>query len=309
MLRRIARAQQYRVLVQWGGDSDVMVDMLCRCGAKGKTEFVFFDTGIEYQATKDHLCYLEKKYDITIHREKAVKPVPVATKEYGQPFWGKFPAEMIHRLQLHNFKWEDRPFEELIKEYPNCKTALEWWCNVTSGNTTQYAIKRSPYLKEFMVANPPTFPIHSKCCTYAKKKVAENYIARGNYDLSCIGIRQSEGGIRAAAFKTCYSEGKGIAHFYPVFWLRDKDKEEYCEWYGVTHSDCYTKYGLERTGCFGCPFGKRFEEELKIIEQYEPRLLKAANNIFHDSYEYTRAYLKFREDMKAAEKNNNLLSA
>ena len=91
-------------------------------------------------------------------------------------------------------------------------------------------------------------------------------------------------------------------HFRPIFWLRDTDKEEYCRHYDVTHSRCYTEYGLVRTGCFGCPFGKRFEEELASIEQYEPKLLKAANAIFKDSYEYTRAYLRFREEMKQSGK-------
>ena len=57
-------------------------------------------------------------------------------------------------------------------------------------------------------------------------------------------------------------------------------------------------YGLMRTGCFGCPFGKRFEEELRTIEEHEPNLLKAANSIFGESYEYTRQYLLFREKMK-----------
>lgn len=281
-----------------GSDSDVMVDMLCRCGGKDKTDFVFFDTGIEYAATKEHLKFLEDKYGISIHRERAIKPVPVAVKEYGQPFWSKFASDMIHRLQSHNFRWEDKPFDELIVEYPRCKTALEWWCNVITGNTTQYAIKRIPYLKEYMILNPPTFKISDKCCSYAKKKVSERFIKRGDYDLSCIGVRRSEGGIRAATYRNCFSEGDQIDHFRPVFWLRDKDKEEYCEWYGVTHSKCYTGYGLERTGCFGCPFGKRFEEELRIIEKHEPRLLAAANNIFHDSYEYTRNYLAFRDTMK-----------
>lgn len=44
-----------------GGDSDVMVDMLIRCGAKDKTDFVFYNTGLEYQATLSHLDELEKK--------------------------------------------------------------------------------------------------------------------------------------------------------------------------------------------------------------------------------------------------------
>lgn len=284
--------------VSGGADSDVMLDMLIRCGGKGKTEFVFFNTGLEYDATLSHLTELEDKYGIQVCRANAVKSIPFCTKEYGAPFWSKFVSDMIQRLQAHNFQWEDRPFEELILEYPKCKTALEWWCNVITGNTTQYAIKRSPFLKEFMVAHPPTFKISNKCCLYAKKKTAENFAKNGNYDLSCIGIRQSEGGIRAATYKNCFSEGNGMDAFRPVFWLRDDDRRQYCEHYGVEHSLCYTEYGLRRTGCFGCPFGKRFEDELHIIGKYEPKLLRAAENIFGDSYRYTQEYLRFRKSIK-----------
>ena len=285
--------------ISGGGDRDVMLDMLIRCGAKKKTTFVFFNTGLEYAATLEHLDFLEQKYGITIVRVKPQKSIPTCVREYGAPFWSKFAAEMIYRLQLHDFQWEDGSFEELYVKYPNCKTALEWWCNVKEGNTTQYIIDRNPYLKAFMMQNPPKFRISSKCCTYTKKDLAKKFCKDGEFDLICVGIRQSEGGIRAANLKNCFSEAiNGADNFRPIFWLRDKDKEEYCDHYEVTHSRCYTEYGLIRTGCFGCPFGKRFEKELEAIEQYEPKLLLAANNIFGEAYEYTRSYLQFREEMK-----------
>lgn len=56
---------------------------------------------------------------------------------------------------------------------------------------------------------------------------------------------------------------------------------------------------MTRTGCAGCPFGSKFEEELEIIEKYEPKLHKAINNIFKDSYEYTRQYREFKKNYKA----------
>ena len=61
----------------------------------------------------------------------------------------------------------------------------------------------------------------------------------------------------------------------------------------MQNSRCYTEYGLKRTGCAGCPFGKDFEFELEVIQKYEPKLYKAVNNIFGDSYEYTRKYREF----------------
>lgn len=286
-------------LAAGGGDSDVMVDMMLRCGAKDKTDFVFFNTGLEYAATLEHLKELEQKYGIEIHRVNATKSIPSCVKEYGVPFWSKYASEMIYRLQLHNFEWEDESFDILIQKYPKCKSALKWWCNVTCDSTTQYAIKRAPYLKEFMIEHPPECKISNKCCIYAKKMAYKKYVKDKQYDLSCLGIRHSEGGIRAVVYKNCFSEGSGTDQFRPIFWLRDVDKEEYCKHYEVTHSKCYTHYGLTRTGCFGCPFGKRFEDELRSIQEFEPKLILAAQNIFGESYEYTRRYLEFRDKMKA----------
>lgn len=290
--------------VSGGADSDVMLDMIIRCGGKEKTTFAFCDTGLEYDATKRHLTYLQDKYGIDIATLRPKKTIPASCREFGVPFWGKFASEMMYRLQFHGFQWEDEPFETLTVRYPGCKTALAWWCNVQKGNTTQFVIGRSPYLKEYIMSNPPQFRISNKCCEYAKKKAMHDFERAGNFDLVCTGVRKSEGGIRANAFKNCFTpQENGVDAFRPVFWLRDCDKECYCNHYGITHSRCYTEYGLCRTGCFGCPLGKRFEDELKSIEQFEPKLLKAANSIFADSYEYTRDYLRFREHMKTQNKS------
>ena len=73
---------------------------------------------------------------------------------------------MMNRLQKHGFKWEDEPFDELIKKYPKCRSALKWWCNE---NGERLSISRNKWLKEFIVANPPDFFISGDCCYYAKK--------------------------------------------------------------------------------------------------------------------------------------------
>ena len=45
-------------------------------------------------------------------------------------------------------------------------------------------------------------------------------------------------------------------------------------------------------------------EELEIIRKHEPKLYTAAQNIFGDSYEYTRKYRKFQKMMKKKTKEN-----
>jgi len=279
--------------ISGGADSDVVLDICTRCDKDKKVHYVWFDTGLEYQATKDHLEELEKKYGIDIERIRAKKPVPVSCKQNGQPFMSKKISDYIERLQKHNFKWEDKPFAELYKEYPKCKVALRWWCNAW-GDGSRFNIENHRFLKEFMIANPPQFKISNKCCKYAKKDLIHSAISNGKYELNIYGVRKAEGGARATAYKSCFDANIGECDEYrPIFWYTDADKKEYVKSCEIEHSKCYTEYGLERTGCCGCPFGKHFEEELLIIQTYEPKLYKAVNSIFGDSYEYTRQYRAF----------------
>lgn len=283
--------------ISGGADSDVMLDMLLRCGARDKTRFAFINTGVEYRATLEHLKFLEEKYGIQIDRVNALKAIPTCVREYGAPFISKYVSQKIYALQSHNFRWEDEPLEILKNRYPNCTSALKWWCNCRpdGSTTTQYIIGRNKLLKEFMIENPPTFKISDKCCTYAKKKASAVYEKSHPFDLKCLGIRKSEGGVRAMTYQTCFTEEQdGIDQFRPVFWLRDADKEEYCDHYGVTHSACYTEYGLRRTGCVGCPYALNLRQDLEALERYEPALYRLATTVFKDSYEYTRAYQEYR---------------
>ena len=183
--------------ISGGSDSDIVLDIVHKVDINHKVRYVFFDTGLEYNATKRHLDYLEKKYSIQITRMKAKIPIPLSNKRYGQPFVSKQVSEFTMRLQLHNFKFEDKPYDVLIKEYPNCKSALEWWCNCkgTDGHSTSsFDISRNKYIKEFMIENPPPFKVSNKCCEYAKKSLSHEIAKEYNADLMITGIRKGEGG-------------------------------------------------------------------------------------------------------------------
>jgi 3'-phosphoadenosine 5'-phosphosulfate sulfotransferase (PAPS reductase)/FAD synthetase len=295
--------------ISGGADSDVMLDMLWRVDKDNKIEYVFFDTGIEYQATKDHLIYLENKYNISIQRRRATVPVPLGCKEYGLPFLSKDASGKIHSLQNNKFDFANdgtKSYEELVIKYPKCKSALKWWCNTKP----DFNINHMAFLKEFMIENPPTFTISPRCCEGAKKKPSKLFEKEAHIDLKCLGLRKAEGGVRATAISSCFSDNtsgdsnktKKYDDFYPIYWFANSDKVEYETFYNVEHSKCYTDYGFLRTGCAGCPFNARFEIDLPSIEKYEPKLYKAINNIFKDAYAYTRKYRQFRDSKKREKK-------
>ena len=281
--------------VSGGSDSDTMLDLIEKVRNGRPVKYVFYDTGIEYEATKRHLKYLEEKYGIEIERLRAVKPVPLGCRDYGIPFMSKRNSMYISRLQKHGFKWEDEPFDELIKRYPKCQSALRWWCNEW-GEKSSFNIDRNKALKAFMIQNPPDFPISDMCCEGAKKKTAKLIDQKYDCCLKIIGERRAEGGIRALRHHSCFDPvaEDSIPTYRPLFFWNDADKKQYKEHYGLVYSDCYEKWNMTRTGCAGCPFGSRFENELELIQQYEPRLYQAINNIFGKSYEYTRRYREFK---------------
>ena len=297
--------------VSGGADSDVMIDAITKIDFDRKVKFIWFNTGLEYQATKNHLDYLENRYNVEIIRERALKPIPMCVKEYGQPFLSKFVSENIRRLQKYNFKWEDKSYEELCEEYPKCNSAIQWWCNARDTGDFGFSflnIDYNKYLKEFLIENPPTFKVSNLCCDWAKKKVSKHYVKANKVDCILLGVRKAEGGIRQSAFKQCYeTDQHGIANYRPLLWFTNMDKHLYNLKYDIVNSECYTKWGFTRTGCCGCPYAPKFMAELKTMQKYEPQMYKAVNNIFKDSYEYTKKYREFCVRKKNEAKGQILL--
>lgn len=292
--REIFLHQNIMCSVSGGSDSDIMLDIVHKLDENKKVKYVFFDTGLEMKATKEHIRALESKYDIQITTIKPKLSVAAAVKKDGYPFISKKISDYIGRLQRHGFTWVDEPFDVLYKKYPKCKVALKWWCNEW-GKNSNFNIEKTPYLKEFMIENPPKFKISAKCCNNGKKEPANTFAKKQEFDLTLIGIRKAEGGARASAYKSCMSEGiHGLQHF-PLFWFKSEDKREYEQACGIVHSDAYTVYGCKRTGCAGCPFGSGFEDELEMLKKHEPDLHKAVCNIFKPTYDYTRSYRAFRD--------------
>lgn len=287
--------------ISGGWDSDILMDMIIRCGGIGKTTFGFFNTGLEYKATKNHIKFLQEKYGVEIKIIPPTKPIPICVKEYGIPFWSKHVSEMMERLQRHNFQWEDAPLEVLEAKYPGCRSALRWWCNDHGipGKRSKFNISYVPGLKEFIMAHPPKFRVSNKCCKYAKKDPAKSFVGSANCDLNCTGIRKNEGGVRSGKYTSCYTQAlSGPDQYRPIFWYSDADKIAYDRHYGLTHSDCYKVWGMKRTGCAGCPFGQKCFEEIELARIYEPNFYKAMLAIFGPSYEYKAQFYEFRKQLK-----------
>ena len=306
MITRLKLQEYKRIAVSYSGgsDSDIMLDLieLVKPDDYGEIAYVFFDTGLEWEATRRHVKETEAKYAVKIETRKPKIPLPLACNKHGIPLISKETSHMLSILQQHNFDFTDNAETATVEKYGKCKSLLDWWFCVEriskNGKKRKDVKSAGKYLSEFIKANNPDFKISKKCCQYAKKDVAKAFSKEFAPDLNVTGMRSAEGGLRSASIKNCFTPAskKDFSEYRPLWFWSDKDKQEYKKWRNIKYSDCYEIWGFKRTGCVGCPINCNAEKNLETAKPYEPNKVKAAYAIFRKSYEYRRKYNEFRKN-------------
>lgn len=306
-----------------GADSDIMIDLLertIRAFHLPPIKYVFFNTGLEMKATKDHVKSTAERYGVEIEECRPKVNIVTAVRTHGVPFvskimsaglegWQKkgIPLSIADEYRRAEAKAEKR--RELRERYPKCESTINFLCCCNSAGeprpNIQLVIDSSKYMREFISEYPPDFCISAKCCDYCKKQPAHQ-IQKG-YEMVITGERRDEGGMRSVPRKDnttmCFSEtSSGQYRLRPLFYVSDADKAWYKDYYGIRYSDAYEVYGLTRTGCCGCPISYKAVEDLEKIRPYEPNVVKAAWNIFGKSYEYRAKYNQYKADRMAKDR-------
>lgn len=123
------RGGKILVSISGGSDSDIMMDIFERIGyPPGLVTYIWYDTGLEFEATKRHLDWLEEKYRVSIIRRRPVLPVAQAVRKYGIPFISKRVAMYIDRLQQHDFNvvYPLREVFGLLRSLRDDKDRMRW---------------------------------------------------------------------------------------------------------------------------------------------------------------------------------------
>ncbi len=303
-----------------GADSDIMIDLLERTIMAFQLppiKYVFFNTGLEMKATKDHVKAVAEKYGVEITEARPKVNIVTAVREHGVPFVSKIMSAGLEGWQRKGIplsiadeyeRSEDKAAkrQELRERYPKCESTINFLCCCnTAGEprpNIQLVINSSKYMRDFIGEYPPDFRISAKCCDYCKKQIAHR-VQKG-YEMVITGERRDEGGMRSVPRKDntalCFGEtNSGQFRLRPLYYVSDADKAWYKEYYGITYSDAYEVYGLTRTGCCGCPISYKAVVDLEKIRPYEPNVVKAAWNIFGKSYEYRAKYNQYKEERMA----------
>ena len=299
-----------------GADSDIMIDLIetARKIAPSlpKVKYVFFNTGLEMKATKDHVKEVADKYGVEIEEVRPKINIVQATRKYGVPFVSKIMSGGLDEWQKKGVplsiadeydQAEDKIAKraELKERYPKCESLINFLCCCNGKGeprpNIQLVINSSKYMRDFIAEYPPGFKISAKCCDFCKKQAAHG-VQKG-YEMIITGERRDEGGMRSVPRKDntalCFTEtASGQYRLRPLYYVSDSDKAWYKEQFGIRYSDAYEVYGLTRTGCCGCPISYKAVDDLEKIGKYEPNVVKAAWNIFGDSYRYRKQYNEYK---------------
>lgn len=326
----ITRLRQYPNAIcsySGGADSDIMLDLIERTRREftlPSVHYAFFNTGLEMQATKNHVKEVSEKYGVEIKTYRPKVGIVQAVRQHGVPFVSKIMSAGLSEWQKKGIpltiaeeydKAEDKAAKraELKARYPKCESVINFLCCCNSAGeprpNIQLVINSSKYMRDFIEEYPPDFKISAKCCDYCKKQIAHS--VQKNYEMIITGERRAEGGMRSVPRKDsssmCFTEtSNGQYRFRPLYYVTDADKEWYKKEYGVRYSDAYEVYGLTRTGCCGCPISYKAVADLEKIRSYEPNVVKAAWNIFGKSYEYRMLYNSYKENRMKAEHGGEL---
>lgn len=310
-----------------GADSDIMIDIIENTRtlfSLPPVKYVFFNTGLEMQATKNHVKETAEKYGVVIEEVRPKIGIVQAARTYGIPFVSKIMSAGLSEWQKKGVplsiaeeydQSEDKAAKrmELKERYPKCETVINFLCCCNSAGEPrpdiQLVINSSRYMRDFIGEYPPDFKISAKCCDYCKKQIAHK--VQKDYEMIITGERRAEGGMRSVPRKDsssmCFTEtGDGQFRLRPLFYVTDADKDWYKERYNIKYSDAYEVYGLTRTGCCGCPISYKAVDDLEKIRPYEPNVVKAAWNIFGASYEYRAKYNTYKAQRDNDKRNSEV---
>lgn len=134
-----------------GSDSDIMIDVIERARKIFElppVKYVFFNTGLEMKATKDHVKVTAEKYGVEIEEVRPKVNIVKAVREHGVPFVSKImsagleewqkkgvPLSVADEYDQADDKGKKR--QELRERYPKCESVINFLCCCNSAGAAE----------------------------------------------------------------------------------------------------------------------------------------------------------------------------
>lgn len=255
-----------------GKDSTAVHYLIDMALPNNKIPRVFSNTGIEFQAVVDYVRNLQKNDErfVFIQPNKNIK---TTLQEVGYPFKSKEHSQKVYEYQR---KHEIRPYMQkyIDKEKFGCPSVLK------------YQFTKQNKLK-----------ISHLCCKELKKKPSYQYEKDTGRFIGITGMMAGEGGVRKK-LGCILTKGNKVHRFNPLIKVSRDWEEWFIKKYSIKLCELYyAPYNFERTGCKGCPFNLKLEEDLEIMERYLPNERKQCEIIWKPVYdEYRRIGYRLKKE-------------
>ena len=259
-----------------GKDSLVVHYMLDIALPNNQIPRLFINTGIDYADIRKFVFDLANKDSRIIIINSGVN-IPKMLREKGYPFKSK-----EHSLKVNEYKKGSRA--------PNILKYKDG-----TGKYTCPKILKYQYQDDFILH------ISNRCCYELKKNIAHKWVKENHLSITITGMRNEEGGQRESL--NCLTD-KG-SKFHPlapvnedfIDWFITKHNIELCKLY-------YPPYNFERTGCKGCPFNLKLQEDLDTMLIYLPQERIQCEIIWKEVYkEYRRIGYRLRKELNLFERS------
>lgn len=261
-----------------GKDSTVVHELFDMAVPGNRIPRVYANTGIEMNMIRDFVKSKAEKDErfVIIKPQRSIK---ATLEEYGYPFKSK-----RHSAYLSVYQRKGKLMG--VKQYLGEREDKEPWQSERSCP----AILRYQFTQDF------TMRISDKCCLKMKEEPLQKWGKENKRPYAVIGIMASEGGRREGAQCLVVHGGK-LKAFQPLAPMTKEWEEWFIEEHGVEICGVYKPpYNFPRTGCKGCPFTIKLQEQLDTFEQYFPAERRQCEIIWKPVYdEYRRLGYRLRK--------------
>lgn len=268
-----------------GKDSTVLHHLIDMALPNNKIPRVYMNTGIDYQYIYQFVNKLKDNDDriIIVNPTQNIKQM---LETFGYPFKSKTHSHFLSTYRISGMT-------DSVKQY-----AQNW---------EKDNFYKCPKKLQYQFTEDFKIPVSDRCCLKLKKEPAHKWQIENNKSISITGMRKDEGGARAKGSCIVTQPDGTISKFHPLFivsdefvdWFIDKFNIELCKLY-------YPPYNFKRTGCKGCPFNRRLDEELEMLEKYLPNERKHCELIWKPIYdEYRRIGFRLNVKYKQNKKTRN----
>lgn len=249
-----------------GKDSTVLHHLIDEAIPGNRIPRVYADTGIEYNDVKAFV----KELQATDDRIVIIKP----------------SVNIKQMLDIDGYPFKSKEHSLYLSVYQNSGIGLTV-NKYLSGDCRNPC----PKILKYQFSNDFKLKISDKCCRRLKKQPFEKWKKENNKSITITGMMASEGGVRETIQSCIITDKNGkLKKFHPLL----KVSEEWENWYIESRNiklckSYYSPYNFKRTGCKGCPFALKLQEQLEVMYTLLPNEYKQCEWIWKPVYdEYRR---------------------